>query len=1366
MCTDWRLGWRSFIMLLSALSFWLICIAYGRAADLSTGPSLNPGVLASVPPLLHPWIDWVLQDRPDRRCPVVYNALDQRQCLWPSTLTFDLDEQSGQFVQQVYTDQEDWLTLPGDRRHWPQEVRLDDLLAPVMERNGLPALKLPFGAHRISGRFRWRELPESIRIPVQNGLLEVRVNGKPMPTTRLVDDGVLWLRQRSPEPAQQDHLDLQVFRLLADGIPFVVTTWLELRVSGQAREEMLGPVLLPDFLPLALNSPLPARLEADGRLRVQLRPGHWVLHLTARHRGPLEALAQPALAAPWPQQEIWSFQAQNALRVVQVSGAPALDPAQTSLPMAWRQWPAYLLASGDGLRFTTRARGDSETAPEMLTLDRALWLDFSGGGYTVQDRLSGNLNGTRLETAPTLHLGRVEINGVDQFITQLSETGTTGVEIRQSTHLQLVADSRMEPAAIGDLPAVGWRLAPRTLSVALNLPPGWRLLAAAGPDTAEHAWLPSWNLLDIFVVLVIAFGFARLWHWSWGLVALLGVGLNYHEANVPLYVWLNVLAAIALLRVLPSGRVRTLVKGYRVLALLTLIAIGALFAVQQIRSALYPQLEPFTFAALVSGPDQVFIEKTAQSEVYEQGRSPVPSAITPPKQNERLKKFQQQYTPDIKVQTGPGLPVWSWRQAYLRWNGPVAADERLRLWLLPPWISRPLLLVGLGLLLMMVARLLISSQRGSLPAAIDQEKPSLATLETTKLTLLLSLTLASFLLVAPAPAIAQIPSQALLDQLRERLIRPPDCQPCADLAALALSIQDDTLQLRLSLHAQADTAAPLPLPREGLTVSAITLDGLPAMLRRDPTQGLWLRLPAGLHEVTVTAAIPDTVATLQLPLPMTPGQFELHAEGWLVEGYVEGRVDQQLQLTRQRQTAAAPLQAGLMPPFVQVEREIVLDVDWRVETRVQRLSQPDSATVVEIPLLPGERVTTPAIQVRAGRVLLNLPPEQTEVSWSATLDRSAALVLQAVESKDWIEIWRLRASPLWHAQQQAGIPPVRRVDAGGEWLPEWRPWPGERVDLQITRPEGAPGATATIDQSRLQLNPGHRLSEATLEMTVRTSRGVDHVVTLPTGATLTEARIDEVQQPIRQQEGQVILPLTPGVQRIVLGWRDERGIAMRYTTPAVDLGAPSVNSTLSVSLPRDRWVLFVGGPVMGPAVLFWGMLLAILLGSVILARVADTPWRVHHWFLLGVGLSQSHLLALLLVGGWWLLLAYRKRLADRELSAVTFDLMQIALAVLTLIVGAVLLAAVEQGLLGPPDMQVAGHHSSAWQLHWYQDRTTGLLPTAWVLSAPMWLYRGLMLAWALWLALAVLRWLGWAWSCFSAGGLWRRLRKLKPANTG
>ncbi|MCP5449520.1 MAG: hypothetical protein H6972_02865 [Gammaproteobacteria bacterium] len=81
-------------------------------------------------------------------------------------------------------------------------------------------------------------------------------------------------------------------------------------------------------------------------------------------------------------------------------------------------------------------------------------------------------------------------------------------------------------------------------------------------------------------------------------------------------------------------------------------------------------------------------------------------------------------------------------------------------------------------------------------------------------------------------------------------------------------------------------------------------------------------------------------------------------------------------------------------------------------------------------------------------------------------------------------------------------------------------------------------------------------------------------------------------------------------------------------------------------------------------------------------------------------------------------------------------------------------------------MQVVGNGSSAWQLNWYQDRIAGPLPTASVISVPLLLYRGLMLAWALWLAFALLRWLGWGWQCFSAGGLWRRLRRRKAVADG
>ena len=214
----------------------------------------------------------------------------------------------------------------------------------------------------------------------------------------------------------------------------------------------------------------------------------------------------------------------------------------------------------------------------------------------------------------------------------------------------------------------------------------------------------------------------------------------------------------------------------------------------------------------------------------------------------------------------------------------------------------------------------------------------------------------------------------------------------------------------------------------------------------------------------------------------------------------------------------------------------------------------------------------------------------------------------------------------------------------------------------------------------------------------------------------------------------------------------------------MDLGGPSVNARLSVHLPRDRWPLWVSGPTLGPAVLFWGVLVVILAGAVVLARVGGTPLRAHHWFLLGVGLSQSHILAVLLVAGWLVLLARRRTLATGAIGSWRFDLLQLGLAVLTLAALAALLGGIERGLLGTPDMQIAGNGSSAYQLNWYQDRSAGSLPTAWVFSAPILLYRGLMLAWSLWLAYALLKWLGWAWGCFSAGGLWRPLRWWKRSS--
>jgi len=155
-----------------------------------------------------------------------------------------------------------------------------------------------------------------------------------------------------------------------------------------------------------------------------------------------------------------------------------------------------------------------------------------------------------------------------------------------------------------------------------------------------------------------------------------------------------------------------------------------------------------------------------------------------------------------------------------------------------------------------------------------------------------------------------------------------------------------------------------------------------------------------------------------------------------------------------------------------------------------------------------------------------------------------------------------------------------------------------------------------------------------------------------------------------------------------------------------------------------------------------------------LSRSGRTPLRFHHWLLLGLGFSTFSWVALLVVVAWLFALDARGRAQDLP-RAGWFNLRQIALLLFTLIAGLTLIASMGQGLLGTPDMHVVGNGSGANSLHWFQDRIASVLPEATAYSVPMWVYKAAMLAWALWLASALVRWLRWGFACYSAGGYWR-----------
>ena len=93
-------------------------------------------------------------------------------------------------------------------------------------------------------------------------------------------------------------------------------------------------------------------------------------------------------------------------------------------------------------------------------------------------------------------------------------------------------------------------------------------------------------------------------------------------------------------------------------------------------------------------------------------------------------------------------------------------------------------------------------------------------------------------------------------------------------------------------------------------------------------------------------------------------------------------------------------------------------------------------------------------------------------------------------------------------------------------------------------------------------------------------------------------------------------------------------------------------------------------------------------------------------------------------------------------------------------------AAWTAGLLGSPDMHITGNNSYWTTLNWFADRSDSQLPVASVLSVPMWCYKVLILAWALWFSFALLKWLPWTWDVFAEQGFFRGRKDESAAEAG
>lgn len=1339
------------------LIYWLLL--HIIIATFTPFTSAQSSIPASIPESLQEWVPWVLKDHKGLECPNInlgnYADPNNRICAWPGKLQIDVQANSATFSATWLVLEKSWIPLPGSNRSWPQSVNVNGTDVAFISHSNHPSLQLDAGTYTIQGIFKWNDTPEVLSLPQAYSKVQLSVDAKTIDFPKR-QGSQLWLKELGDKEAEEDSVTLYVNRKVTDGSVVKLETKIELDVSGSLREQALGLVLPEGFELSGMTGALPAFLDASGVLHANLAPGNWELTLHAYALPTTINWIRPAQTEVWPAQETWSFKSDERFRSGKLSGAKIVDAKLAEIPENWASLPSFVLGPDDQLNYSVTHRGKPLHLENKLRLSRDMWLSFDNEQLFFSDTIQGTMiDDWRLSMQSPYILQSADDQDGAMLVTTLNE-GEHGIENR---YPGVKVDARGVVKADTSLLVSGWNNHFENISMRLILPPGNMLFAVFGADSVSKSWVSNWSIWSSFIVLFSAFFAGRIIGPTAGIVTAVLLVLIFQENNAPVVSVINLLVAIGVIKYQPFEKFKALAKTYLLISALTAAGSLLYFSAIQIKTVIYPQLEAHDYSPISLKNQNNMLQKEpllrglaieSKSRIDNSENDELETIRLTGSRLKQADLFAERYQADAVIQTGIGIPNWQWHQHNIRWNSPVSPQQDMDLLVLgrKSYASIKLLGVCFALLwLMLILKSRGSDIRSYWSAPVKQNVNSAVVL-----------LMLMFPMLPDSAFAAAFPDQNMLDELYKTVTDAPDCAPnCAVISNITVEAQGGSLQLTGFINALASTAIALPKSEfwQPQNLMLNNVNHLSMLMH----QG-WIYIPVkeGITSFSISGKI-QPVESLQLKFKTPPKQVGLNETSeWEVNGLVNGI------LTGDTLTFNAVRTAQLIEEsqstrykvsnFVLVSRKISLDQNWRITTQVRRISPSTGSINMRIPLLEGEFVGTSGALVKDGFIDITIPSNEIVAHWESTLAKTDQLVLTAKGANNFVEHWEIISNPSWHFNTSTLPVILGEQDDNDYFSYSFYPHDGEKLEVEISRPEAIAGNSIAIDNVTSTLEQGERTATFNMIFNYRSSRGGEHIISLPEDFQLKEVKTDERIVNLQPDGTQLAIPISPGAHSIQVILRKDAGANMLLRYPEINLNAPTSNIESKVILGRSRWTLWAEGPLLGPAVIYWGQFLVFILLAAILSRIAFSPLKTWQWLLLGFGLSLNNWATLVFIAAWFASLTATK-FRSESMSKSAFNLSQLSLYVLSIVTLVAVLVSIPMSLLGHPDMGIEGNNSYANRLIWFADQSQGSLPEISVFSVPTLIYKGMMLLWVMWLSLSLLTWVKWAWSRIGAQGYWR-----------
>lgn len=1307
-------------------------------------------------------------------------------CQWPGPLTLNTGT-NGSFSQNWTVIESGWVALPGGYGIWPQQVRSNSSVIPVVEHNNIPMVFLNKGQHQITGAFFNSDV-QSIAIPEQTAVWTWRHNNTIVWAPK--KDSTLTRTADMVEENSGNTLQTRVFKNWLDGPVPRVTVAIEMNVSGRPREEVLSSIIDPQrFVLMGVDSAWPVETLDNGGVRVQVGPGKNIAQLSFRC---IEECNTGFTAGA--KTEYWALTPLPDYRQSTWSSSKNIDPQRLSPPVAWEgSW--IEVGAGETVSIKEIARGRSQNS-QSLHLERHLWWKLNTQGATVFDTISGEhpaQNSLKSSAPFVVHSAK---NMQNQQPIPVGVAGGAS-EIQWHTPQVYLSTSGELTQIPTHLPVGGWNQRFDKVKWVMHLPPGTEVFTTTKVDKSENTWTSRWRVEDVFLILVLI-GLA------WGVggkplsaaVGLLSV-VAFHVDSFPGWTLGLVLLSGLGLQKISTVAVRPWLKWISVALTACFILASAFFVFDRLNYALYPQTygEYNHFIEGAASPIDVVFHQLADMWAVTTvvlGIIPLAALIggililtkisaTTPRRGWKIlggltliafaavallgaylsfglgsntilendagnsmeaSAYMNVDSADSVASPSTPAPIVEKSKTVEEGNtNPIAVGPSQPRWpvvwetVTLNWNSSvaPTHTFGVYIIPAWLSRLLavVSALLCVFVVVVGVRKIwnwPMYKLSWKKPVVVLLLACAVGPVCAEEKVVdAPVVSQAEMEPWWYTKIKNQTQHTqtwCSDCTTISMVRISRSSTLNVSMEVHASAQSVVALPR------ALGNEAVLQQVRVNGTPSAAVAEHDGVAHVLVNEGVHTVELTFALRSgngalnwPQKPQAVAVEGTGW--SGVANTTLVADSLGWSSGETTE--FKGNQLSPFVRVKRVLKMNAQWEVQTTVERVAPTVGSFEVRVPLLPNEQPQT-SLQVDNSVVVATFGHTESEVSWSSTLPIVSEIVWTPISSQWGEEWWNVEADERW-AIAVKGLP----SSASNSW--HFYPVGSEQMHLSVQQPKGRMGAVARIKKLSMEWNVTQRGRQATLHFTSEANNGGEVILYIPQAWRLS----DNATGMTLQSDNKLSFTVQPGEQEWGVSFVTDDGAALRSISPKFIFSIPVHNAIIKPQFGDERrpnrWIVGLGGDGVRPVSMdIVYIALAAFIGALV-GLLPYSPLRPYQWSLLAVGLIHGHLLGLLIVTG---LVFLAPHLWARNTTW----------KVITGVVGGGVVVWLFFAILGslgtPPEMKLK---SIGFGLMWYNDFTAAGQPLseAIVYSVPLWFYRGLMLVWSLWVVAFVLRTIKHIW---------------------